>query len=496
MTNRHSSVSRPAEAQVAAPAYRLRNFIAGNWQAPGVELGATVCNSNTGAPLLSQLGSTPEQVSVAVRAAERAHRDGAWRCMPADDRAAALSAIASALDAVVEDMAAVDAAMTGVPLSRTRTIAKVCGAAFNAATSLALESSTIRREQAFIVERLPLGPAAVIAPWNAPSGIACHKIASALAAGCPVVFKPSEWAPVSGQLIAEAIAQQHLPDGVFQLLHGDAATGAAIVSDPGIAAVSFTGGLEAGRSVAESCARQVKPAQLELGGNNPLIVLPDADIDSVAGGIIAGLTTLNGQWCRAVGRLIVHESLVETVIASVMERLASLQLGDSTREDTEMGPLVHERHKAHVEAAIEGYRSAGATILQNTPLPGLEGWFVPPTLVTGLEPDQTIEEVFGPVATVHRFRDEDEAVTIANRSPYGLAAYVFGDTESACALARRLEAGMVKVNSVTLFSPHPSAPRPAWKQSGIGDEGTRETFEFFRGTRVIGVPQGFPEAQA
>jgi phenylacetaldehyde dehydrogenase len=270
-------------------------------------------------------------------------------------------------------------------------------------------------------------------------------------------------------------------------------TGAAIVGDPRIAAVSFTGGLEAGRAVAGVCAQQIKPAQLELGGNNPLIVLPGADLASSVDGILTALTTLNGQWCRALGRLIVHESLIEDVIETTMHRLSQLKIGRSTNLETEMGPMVHRRHKEHVEAAIESYRAQGGTILQSSELPKLDGWFVPPTLITGIDPENTHEEIFGPVATVSSFTDIEDAVSIANQAPFGLAAYVFGKRNIAYSVAQQLESGMVKVNSVTLFSPHPTAPRPAWKLSGLGDEGTRETFEFFRGTRVIGVPQGLPD---
>jgi len=485
-------VSRPAEASQFAPTYVLRNYIAGQWQEPGVELTHTVCNSNTGEPLLRQLGSTPAQISSAIEAADKAHKEGVWRNLSGEARAATLTEIAVALEALVDEMASIDAIMTGVPITHTRTIGRVCGAAFRAAADLAAESDTLRRETDFIIERLPLGPVAIIGPWNAPSGIACHKLASALAAGCTVVFKPSEWAPVSGQLIAQAIAELDLPAGTFQLLHGDGMTGAAIVGDPRIAAASFTGGLDAGRSVAAACAQQVKPAQLELGGNNPLLVLPGADLATTVDGVIAALTTLNGQWCRALGRLIVHESLVDDVIETAMHRLSTLHLGSSSSHETEMGPLVHRGHKEHVEAAIERYREQGATILQTTPIPALGGWFVPPTLVTDIAPDKTLEEIFGPVATVHTFADVEDGIALANQAPYGLAAYVFGDRVQAYSVGTQLEVGMVKINSVTLFSPHPSAPRPAWKLSGIGDEGTRETFEFFRGTRVIGVPQGLP----
>jgi len=441
---------------------------------------------------MRQLGSTPLQISTAIEAAEDAHIAGVWRNQKPEDRAAKLCEIATSLESIVNEMATIDAVMTGVPINHTRTIGRVCGAAFRAAATLAAEPSAVRSEADYIVERLPLGPVAIIGPWNAPSGIACHKLASALAAGCTVVFKPSEWAPVSGQLIAEAIGKLDLPVGTFQLLHGDAMTGAAIVGDPRIAAVSFTGGLAAGRAVAAVCAQQIKPAQLELGGNNPLIVLPGADLATTVDGILTSITTLNGQWCRALGRLIVHESLLEDVIETTMHRLSSLKVGVSTSHETEMGPLVHKRHKEYVEAAIEAYRTQGGTVLQTTKMPNLGGWFVPPTLITGIEPQDTHEEIFGPVATVNSFSDIEDAVSIANQAPFGLAAYVFGKRDLAYSVAQRLEAGMVKVNSVTLFSPHPTAPRPAWKLSGIGDEGTRETFEFFRGTRVIGVPQGLP----
>ncbi len=471
----------------------LRNHISGEWHTPGVALSQTICNSNTGAPLQVQMGSTPAQITTAVAAAEDAHRNGAWRSMPGDQRAALLVRIAESLEAIVDEMAEVDALTTGVPITHTRTLARVCGAAFRNAAALAAESHVTVRDTDYIVERLPLGPAAIIAPWNAPAGIACHKLASALAAGCPVLFKPSEWAPHSGQLIARAVSKLDLPEGVFQLLHGDGQTGSAITEDPRVAAVSFTGGVRAGRAVAAACASQVKPAQLELGGNNALIVLPDADLAAAVDGVITALTTLNGQWCRALGRLLVHESLVRDVLETTMHRLSSLRIGESLDHDTEMGPLVHRAHLDHVQSAIDGYRQSGGEIRQSSELPKLDGWFIPPTLVTDVDAADATEEVFGPVATVHSFATEAEAVALANASPYGLAAYVFGERNNAYRVASRLETGMVKVNSVTLFSPNPAAPRAAWKLSGIGEEGTRETFEFFRGTRVIGVPQGLPD---
>ena len=438
----------------------LQNLASGDWELPGIELQHAIGNSNTGESLMQQRGSTPLQITSAIERAHEVHRSGAWRGLPREERAEQLRGIAEGLDAISDDIADIDAMTTGVPIRYTRKLAKVCGAAFRGAAALASETSVRRREATFEVERLPLGPAAIIAPWNAPAGIASHKLASALAAGCPVVFKPSEWAPLSGQLITEVVNRTGLPAGTFQLLHGDCMTGSALAGDPRVAAVSFTGGLTAGRAVAQSCAHQVKPAQLELGGNNPLIVLPGADIDAAADGIVAALTTLNGQWCRALGRLIVHESLHDAVVEAALSRLARLRIGSALDEDTDMGPMVHEHHRDHIQSAIDGYRDKGAMIHQAGELPDLPGWFVAPTLVTGVAMDEALDEVFGPVATVHAFRDDDEAVSLGNGAPYGLSAYVFGDADRAYGIARHIEAGTVKVNSVTLLSPHPEAPRP------------------------------------
>lgn len=301
-----------------------------------------------------------------------------------------------------------------------------------------------------LLQRLPLGVAAVIVPWNAPSGIACHKLASALAAGCPTILKPSEWAPASAQVIAETLVEAGLPEGVFQILHGGGDTGGMLVTDERTAAVSFTGGLQGGRAVAHACAEGIKPAQLELGGNNPMLVLEDAKLDAAADGVVAALTTLNGQWCRALGRLLVHRSLQAELLQRVAQKMEKLSIGSSMSPDSTMGPLVHAAHRRHVQEAVQRYGAMGAAVISYGELPELDGWFFAPTLVTGLKPELTLEEIFGPVA-------------------------------------RGIRTGGTKINGVSMLNLNPQAPRPAWGLSGLGDEGTRETFEFFRGSRLIGV---------
>lgn len=470
---------------------KLRNFIAGQWCAPALTLPGCVCDASTGQVLFPQLGSDSEQVEQSIATAVAVHAAAVWASLSAAQKADALERVAQAIAARSEAIAMADARCTGVILSLTTVVASICSAAFNAAATM------LREEEnkpvfdgpygAVEVERLPLGPVAVIAPWNAPSGILCHKLASALAAGCPVIIKPSEWAPESAQIIVEAIVDAGLPESLVQLLHGDGQTGAALVNDSRIAAVSFTGGLQGGRAVAAAAARDIKPAQLELGGNNPIVVLEDADIAAAADGVVSGLITLNGQWCRALGRLLIHAARYDELLDAVRTSLKAVRIGNALDTGSAMGPVVHKAHLQHIRESIARYCEQGAHIVSESALPDLQGNFIAPTLLTGLKSSAALEEIFGPVATVHVFHCDEEAIAQANETPFGLAAYVFGEEEHALSVARHIRAGNIKINAVSMLNLHPLAPRPAWGLSGLGDEGVRETFEFFRGTRIIGV---------
>lgn len=469
----------------------LKNYIDDQWAEPGEPLGESVCDANTGEALFEQRACSAAQLEAALSVAQAAYASGAWMARPAQERRELLNAVADAIEARGEDIAVADAQSTGVVISLTRKLVLLCAGAFRQAAELAANppkpDGLDGPHGALQIERLPLGPAAVIAPWNAPAGIACHKVASALAAGCPVLLKPSEWAPLSAQVITEAAQAAGLPPEMLQLVHGGGDTGAALVADPRVRAVSFTGGLAGGRAVAAGCAQDIKPAQLELGGNNPLMVLEDADLEAAIHGVVTAMTTLNGQWCRALGRLLVHESRRDALLDGVLTTLADIRLGSSLDETSQMGPLVSQRHHAHVRTQAGRLRELGGTLNATTPVPELAGWFLPPTLVTGLSPADTLEEIFGPVAAVHTFTTDDEAVRLANQTPFGLAAYVFGEETHAWQVASGVRAGLIKINAVTMLNMHAAAPRPAWGLSGLGDEGTVETFEFFRGTRVIGV---------
>ena len=190
------------------------------------------------------------------------------------------------------------------------------------------------------VYRQPWGPALLLVAWNAPSAFMAHKGASSLAAGCPTILKPTEWAPYGCDIFGEAAEAAGLPAGAFQIVHGGAHVGAQLVKDNRVKAISFTGGIEGGRAIATACAQSFKPAQLEMGGNNPVIVFEDADLDESADGVVSLMTSLNSQWCRALGRLIVHKDQQDELIERVMDKMTHVKLGDSCDMGTDMGPLI------------------------------------------------------------------------------------------------------------------------------------------------------------
>lgn len=467
------------------------NYINGEWSTPEDEAG-WICDANTGANLQRQKQSSSKQVDAAISRLADDFQESEWSHIDVKERAAILNSIAVELDKRSEEIAYVDSITTGVLLASTRAVGKICGASFRAAANLIVgetnQTTHLENEYGQVyIQRLPRGPAAVIAPWNAPSGIACHKIASALAAGCNVLYKPSEWSPHSAQYIVQAILSTALPKNTIQLVLGDAQVGAQIVDDARIKAVSFTGGSVGGRAVGSACGYGIKPAQLELGGNNPLVVLPSADPAQAIEAIITGLVTMNAQWCRAPGRLIIHRSLYQPIIDGVSERLRQLVIGSSLDSASQMGPLVHQGHREYCQKHLDLFSRQGAKIIQLSQLPkDQNGWYFAPALVTDLDPSLTLEECFGPIVTLHAFDSVDEAIHLANQSAYGLAAYVFGSEQEALATASSIYAGVVKINAVSLFNLHPQAPRPAWGISGLHDEGTRESYEFFRASRVIG----------
>lgn len=467
----------------------LQDLVDGRRSAPSVGLSSWLEDPNTGERVVRQLATDDATLERAVAAAHRVHDEGSWAGLTVQERADWLERLADAIAPHCEEVARRESLTTGAPITQTAMLSFIVHAAFRLVAGQLREGLLSRTFEGpagdVQVRRLPLGPALCLVPWNAPAPMAAHKVASALGAGCPTILKPSELAPHGSQILADAAVEIGLPAGVLQLVHGDVRTGARLVDDARIRAVSFTGGLAGGRSIATASVASLRPVQLELGGNNSLVVMPDADLDRAAAAVVGLMTTLNGQWCRSLGRLVVPADLADELLERVLVQLAGVRLGHSLSPDSQMGPMVSSAHLQHL---LERIAALGGKAHASTPLPELGGSFLAPTLVTGVAPQEALHELFGPVATVHPVKDVEEAVAVANGTPYGLEGYVVGtDLEAATAVARRIRAGGVKVNGVSPLSLHLMAPRPAWGLSGLGTEGTAETITFFTGEQVVGV---------
>jgi acyl-CoA reductase-like NAD-dependent aldehyde dehydrogenase len=475
----------------------VRNYIDGEVSSPALETGVWLEDPNTREPLQRQRASDDAAIEKALVAAQRVHESGIWSDMPIDERCGYLAAFSAALDKRKDEIARLEALTTGVVINLTSMFGVITTGAWHLAIEQLKSGWTLETHSGFTnrnveVHRRPWGVALCLVPWNAPAPMAAHKIANALAAGCPTILKPTEWAPNGCDIFADAAEEAGIPPGVFQVVHGGPNVGGKLVKDSRVRAISFTGGIEGGRAIAAECAVELKPAQLELGGNNNVIVLDDADIDAASQGVLNLMTSMNSQWCRAMGRLLVHESIAEKLLAAVLEKMSAVKIGDSLSPESEMGPIIHSGHLAKIRGQLDALIDKGGTPRTGANLPAdLHGNFLAPTLITGVSPDVAQHEIFGPVATVHTFKTDDEAVRIANNTPYGLEAYVFcSDEDRGLRVARRVRAGGVKVNGSTIMSLSLMAPRSAWGLSGMNDEGTAETFRFFCGTQVVGVEGG------
>ena len=396
---------------------------------PSEHLAATLTDPNTGAVLHDQLGSSFDDIETAIAAAERIHTSSQWSDLPGAQKANAIRRLQAELAARADGLAAADSLDTGVSPFIT-------GALIGARIGLLevvcsqIESEFAHTEHTTSIGpvdqwRLPWGPAAIFIPWNAPASTAIMKTGDALAAGCPVIIKPSEWAPHFSASFAEAVEAAGLPEGLVQIVHGDRTVGERIVNDRRIAAVSYTGGVAGGTAVAEACARQLKPVDLELSGNNPVVALPTADPSLVAAQVAMGMLFLNGQICIGPRRLVVPASQVDAYVAALAGALETVKIGPSDDPTTTLGPLCHAGHVSRIEAQIAELESLGCVVRRFGRRPDGAGHFLQPAVVLADKGAQLREEIFGPVVLVRTYDDVDEAVRIANDHPYGLSAYIF-----------------------------------------------------------------------
>jgi succinate-semialdehyde dehydrogenase/glutarate-semialdehyde dehydrogenase len=346
-----------------------------------------------------------------------------------------------------------------------------------------------------LITKRPVGPCLLITPWNFPLAMATRKVAPAVAAGCTMILKPSEFTPLTSALFAQVMVEAGLPAGVLNLLP---TTSAATVTGPVIAdarlrKLSFTGSTAVGRQLLAGAADNVLRTSMELGGNAPFLVFPDADLDAaVAGALVAKLRNA-GEACTAANRFLVHDSVAAEFTRMLAEAMAAMPLGPGTDEGALIGPLIDERSRGKVHSLVTDALADGATaVTGGSPVDG-PGWFYPPTVLTDVSPRSRVfrEEVFGPVAPIATFATEDEAIALANATEYGLVAYVFTtDLGRALRVCERLETGMVGLNTGAVSNV--AAPFGGVKQSGLGREGGVEGIEEYLSTQYVGIPDPHP----
>ena len=442
-------------------------------------------------PMAQVARSKVVDVDRAARAAKAAFKE--WAAMPGVARKKLLHKIADGIVARAEEIAFVECMDTGQSLKFMAKAALRGAENFRYFADLAPEArdgqSLRATGQVNVTTRVPLGPVGIITPWNTPFMLSTWKIAPALAAGCTIVHKPAEFSPLTARLLVEIAEDAGLPKGVWNLVNGlGEEAGKALTEHPDIKAIGFVGESRTGSMIMRQSADTLKRVHFELGGKNPVIVFADADLERAADAVVFMIYSLNGERCTSSSRLLVEASIYEKFTAMVAEKAVRIKVGHPLDPDTVVGPLIHPVHEKKVLEYIEIGKNEGATLAAGGAKfdgPG-GGCYVSPTLFTNANNNMRIaqEEIFGPVLTAIPFKDEAEALALANDVQYGLTGYVWtSDVTRAFRFSDGLEAGMIWVNSENVR--HLAAPFGGVKNSGIGRDGGDWSFDFYMETKNI-----------
>ncbi|MFM9941879.1 MAG: aldehyde dehydrogenase family protein [Hyphomicrobiaceae bacterium] len=468
----------------------LKAFIDGVWTVPVAARLLDVVNPATEGVIGQVALAGASEVDKAVAAARRAFET--YSATSREDRMALLEKVGAAYKRRFTEMGQTISEEMGAPITfATRFQAGAGMGHFKVAHRVLQEFHFEEGGGSTKVLREPIGVVGMITPWNWPANQISCKVAAALAAGCTMVLKPSEVAPYSAILIAEMLEEAGVPKGVFNLVHGDAAVGQAIAAHPGIDCISFTGSTRAGIDVAQRAAPTVKRVGQELGGKSANILLEDVDLEKAVTEGVKLCFRNSGQSCNSPTRMLVPKARMAEAAAIAKRVAESLKVGEPSKPETEMGPVVSAVQWQKIQALIESGIAEGATLVTGgpgRPAGMTKGYYVKPTVFANVTPAMTIarEEIFGPVLAIMAYADEDDAVRIANDHPFGLAGYVHGtDVARAQKVARRIRAGMVTVN---MAPADPEAPFGGYRQSGNGREWGRFGLEEYLEVKAVMSP--------
>jgi succinate-semialdehyde dehydrogenase/glutarate-semialdehyde dehydrogenase len=458
------------------------SYVDGKWIAADTGKTFAVLNPATGESIAQVASIGADETRRAVAAAESAQR--AWQARPAKERAGLLRRWYDAMLQNIDDLALLMTLEQGKPLAESRAEIQYAASFIEwfAEEGKRVNGDVAQHPQAdkrILVLKQPVGVCAAITPWNFPAAMITRKVAPALAAGCAMIVKPAEQTPLSALALAVLAERVGIPGGIFQVVTGDAREiGAVLTASPVVRKLSFTGSTEIGRLLMAQSAPTIKRLSLELGGNAPFIVFDDADLDAAVDGAVAAKYRNSGQTCVCVNRFLVQDGIYDAFTQALAERVSKLKVGNGMEAGVAQGPLIDTAAINKVVELVADARQNGARLLVGGEPHALGGSFYQPTVLADVTTSMRIarEEIFGPVAPIFRFKQESEAIALANDTEFGLAAYLYTrDIGRSWRVAEALEYGMVGLNTGLISNE--VAPFGGMKQSGIGREGSRYGIE-------------------
>jgi succinate-semialdehyde dehydrogenase / glutarate-semialdehyde dehydrogenase len=487
-----ATASAPTPERVLADVPK-QLFIDGRWRDAAGAGTLSVEDPSTGEPLVDVADAQPDDALAALAAA--AEKQAEWGAYPPRERGEILRRAFEAIVQRTDELALLMTLEMGKSLAESRAEISYAAEFFRWFSEEAVRIhgrymvNTTGRGRILTI-RQPVGPCVFVTPWNFPTAMGTRKIAPAIAAGCTMVVKPAQQTPLSMLALGQILEQAGLPGGVLNVISASA-SGAVIeplLQDARTRKLSFTGSTEVGRKLIEQSATQVLRVSMELGGNAPFLVFADADLDAAIDGAMLAKMRNVGEACTAANRFHVHESIAEAFAKRLAERMGALKLGRGTDDRVDVGPLIDERQRTKVAELVDDARSRGARVLLGGERVGDRGYFYAPTVLAGVPGDARllVEEIFGPVAPVATFATDEQAIAAANRTEFGLVAYVYTrDLDRALHVSEAIETGMVGLNQGVVSNP--AAPFGGVKQSGFGREGGFEGIDEYLETKYVAI---------